>query len=424
MRQMRPAAATEAATSSRHPPAAENTEGRGEDAGQPGAATMLRRRAFRRLVLGEAIAVLLSAVPVAAQPGEHVVNAEVPIVNGNAVVAQQRALADAFRQAVESAFSDLLKEGGTEAQPLTAGLMQLKASFANRGQRFVRSYRILEQEEANGRLRVQIDADVDTSLLRREMERARGTTSEEFPTASARPAGPSILVGGELPDEARAAVVRALTAAGVQPQSVAARDESSLSATAGRQGGKALWLAAVSTGEGSVRGADRVSVRCELHARLLSAGSGAEAASLERSERGFAGDEAAARIACWQRAAGALARHLSAFLRPTATGSRFVTLDLDVVEPAALMALIQVVKRLGAVNAAEIRHVTTTHAEMRVFTRMSGREIEAALMRDIAGRLLVTEMKPPADRVTLQVRLVQTGDPPPEAGAEPPATKP
>ena len=69
--------------------------------------------------------------------------AEAPIVNGNAVVAKQRALADAFRQTVERAFSDLLKESGNEAQPLSAGLAQLKASFANRGQRFVRSYRIL-----------------------------------------------------------------------------------------------------------------------------------------------------------------------------------------------------------------------------------------------------------------------------------------
>ena len=115
---------------------------------------------------------------------------------------------------------------------------------------------------------------------------------------------------------------------------------------------------------------------------------------------------------------------MSTFLRPTPAGARYVTLDLDVVEPAALMALIQAVKRLGAVTAAEVRHVTTSQAEIRVFTRMSGREIEAALIRDVAGRLLVAEMKPPADRVTLQVRLAQAGDPPPGAGAEPPATKP
>ena len=101
-----------------------------------------------------------------------------------------------------------------------------------------------------------------------------------------------------------------------------------------------------------------------------------------------------------------------------------MTLDLDVVEPAALMALIQVVKRLGAVNAAEVRHVTTGRAEIRVFTRMSGREIESALIRDIAGRLRVTEVKPPADRVTLQVRLAQADEPLPGAGADPPATKP
>ncbi|HJX52692.1 MAG TPA: flagellar assembly protein T N-terminal domain-containing protein, partial [Polyangia bacterium] len=136
---------------------------------------MLRWGALRHLVLGEAIAVLFLAMPATAQTGDRVVSAEAPIVNGNAVVAKQRALAEAFRQAVERAFSDLLKESGSGAQPLPGGLMQLKASFANRGQRFVRSYRILEEDEANGRLRVQIDADVDTTLLRREMERARGT---------------------------------------------------------------------------------------------------------------------------------------------------------------------------------------------------------------------------------------------------------
>jgi hypothetical protein len=376
------------------------------------------------LGLAGALAVIVLALPAAAQPGEHVFAAEAPIVNGNAVVAQQRALADAFRQTVERGFSDLLKESGGDAQPLPAGLVQLRASFVNRGQRFVRSYRILEQEESNGRLRVQIDADVDTALLRREMERARGATAGEPVTASARPGGPSIVVGGDLPDEARVAMVEALTAVGVRAQSVAVRDEAPLAAAAGRQGAQALWLAALSSSEGSVRGASRVSMRCELRARLLSAGSGARAASLDRSERGFAADEVAARVACWQRAAGTLARDMSPFLRPTPAGSRYVTLDLDVVEPAALMALIQVVKRLGAVSAAEVRHVTTTQAEIRVFTRMSGREIQAALMRDVAGRLLVTEMKPPADRVTLQVRSAQAGDPPPGTGAEPPATKP
>jgi hypothetical protein len=319
----------------------------------------------------------------------------------------------------------LLKDSGGEAQSLPPGLAQVKASFANRGQRFVRSYRILEEEESKGRLRVQIDADVDTALLRREMERARGATTAESATASARPTGPTLLVGGDLSDEASTTVVKTLVAAGVLVQSVAVRDEASLLATAGRQAAQALWLAATSFGEGSIRGASPVSVRCELRVRVLPAGVGARPATMEHIERGFARDEAAARLACWQRAAGALARQLlSSLLRPVPAGARYLTLDLDVVEPAALMTLVRVVKRLGAVNAAEVRHVTTRQAEIRVFTRMSGREIEAALIRDIAGRLQVTEVKPPADRVTLQVRLAQADEPQPGAGAEPPATKP
>ena len=383
-----------------------------------------RRSALRCFRFAGAIVVLFFAVSAGAQPGEHVVTGEVPVVNGNAVVAKQRALADAFRQTVERAFADLLKEGGGEAQPVPAGLAQLKASFANRGQRFVRSYRILEQEESSGRLRVQIDADVDTALLRREMERARGTTAGEPATALARPAGSFILVGGDLSDEANTVIVKTLAAASVPAQLAAVRDEASLVAAAARQATRALWLSATWSSEGSVRGASRVSVRCDLRARFLSASPGTRAASFESSERGFADDEVAARLACAQRAASGLARQLSTFLRPAPAGARYVTLDLDVVEPAALMALIQVVKRLGAVTAAEVRHVTTNQAEIRVFTRMSGREIEAALIRDVAGRLLVSELKPPAERVTLQVRLAQAGDPQPGAGAEPPATKP
>jgi hypothetical protein len=369
-------------------------------------------------------AVLLVAIPAAAQPGDRVVTAEAPIVNGNAVLAKQRALADAFRQVAESAFADLLKETGSEAQPLPGGLLQVKASLAGRGQRFVRSYRILQEEESNGRLRVQIDADVDTALLRREMERARGTTAAPMGAAPARTAGLAILVGGDVPDEARAMVLKLLGTTGVRVQSLSVRDEAALVAAATRQSAQALWLAGTSFAEGPIRGTARFSVRCQLHARLSSAGLGGRGGVLGRdvTERGFADDEAGARLACLQRAAGALAGQISESVRPLSAASGYVTLDLDVVEPGALMTVVQVLKRLGAVTAAEVRRVTTQQAEIRVFTRMTGREIEAALIRDIGGRLTLTEMKPPTDRITLQARLL--GEPPPGAGAEPPASKP
>jgi hypothetical protein len=368
----------------------------------------------------------LFAMTVAAQPRESVVSAEAPVVNGNAVVAKQRALADGFRQAVERAFADLLKEGGGEGQPLSGGLAQLKASFANRGQRFVRSYRMLEEDESNGRLRVQIDADVDTALLRREMERVRGTTAAEPANVGSRPVGPAVVVGGDMTAEVGATVVKGFGAAGLLALSAGVRDEASLLAAAAQQVAQPLFLAVSTFDEGAIRGASRVSVRCELRARLLPAGQGARPAILDRTlaERGFAGDEAGARQACIERAAENLARQLSVSLRPTPAAARYLTMDLDVVEPAALMGLLQFVKRLGAVSAAEVRQVTTNQAEIRVFTRMSGRELEAALVRDVAGRLFVTETKPPSDHVTLQVRLAQASEPPPGAGADPPATKP
>jgi len=133
----------------------------------------------------------------------------------------------------------------------------------------VRSYRVLEEEESKGRLRLQIDADVDTAMLRREMERARGTTGGESATTTARPTGPSLLVGGDSSEEASATVVKTLAAGGVQVQAAAVRDEPSLVAAAGRQAAQALWLVATSSSEGSIRGASSVSVRCELRARLL-----------------------------------------------------------------------------------------------------------------------------------------------------------
>ena len=259
---------------------------------------------------GQVIAVLFFALPAIAQPGDRVVTAEAPVVNGNAVVAKQRALADAFRQTVERAFSDLLKESGGEAQPASAGLAQLKASFSNRGQRFVRSYRILEEEEGNGRLRVQIDADVDTALLRREMERARGTTAGEPSTASARPAGPSILVGGDLPDEASTMVVKALGAAGVQAQSAAVRDEAPLVAAASRQAVQALWLAATWFAEGSIRGASQRFRALRAARPALVRGPGNEGSQSRSQRTGIRRRRGGCAACVLQRAAGALARQM------------------------------------------------------------------------------------------------------------------
>jgi hypothetical protein len=216
-----------------------------------------------------------------------------------------------------------------------------------------------------------------------------------------------------------------LGSSGARVQATAIRDEGALVAAAIKQNGQALWITSTWFGEGPVRGTTQVSERCELHARLLPPGTGGRPALLDRtlSERGFAPDQAAARLICAKAAATTLARQMSDLLRPVPAASRYVSMDLDVVEPAALMTVVQTLKRLGAVNAVEVRRVTPRQAEIRIFTRMSGRDIQSGLTRDLAGRLTLSEVKPPTDRLTLQARLRQ-GEPQPAAGPEPPARTP
>ena len=125
---------------------------------------------------------LIAASGARAQPpeqNERVVRAETPIVAGNAVNAKKRALADAFRQVVEKAFGELVKEGTPMPAPMPTSVAQLKASLANSAQKFIRSYRLLEQETEGGVLRVMVEADVNTVLLRRELDREIGTFLRE-----------------------------------------------------------------------------------------------------------------------------------------------------------------------------------------------------------------------------------------------------
>src|SRR5206468_9238298 len=101
--------------------------------------------------------------------------AEAPIVAGNAASAKQRAMDDAFRQAVERTFAVLVAEAGfSPSEPPPPGLMQLKGTFFSRAKRYIRGYRVLEESEEGGRVRLLIDAEVDEGLLRREIDRARG----------------------------------------------------------------------------------------------------------------------------------------------------------------------------------------------------------------------------------------------------------
>ena len=351
---------------------------------------------------------LLVAGPARSQTPEQndrVVRAEAPIVAGNAVNAKKRALADALRQATERAFGELLKEGAPLPQPVPAAVAQLKASLANSAQKFVRSYRLIEQETEGGIMRVMVEADVDTVSLRRELERARGAGTPAAPVATSTPAASLVLVAGSAP--VAATLVGALTAAGVNARLDGSPAEAALLASAAKQNASALFVAVTSANEGQVRGAVRISVKCSLRSRLVQAsGQAARGPSIDRNdeERGFAVEEGPAREACFTRLSSQAAKGLVATLHAPTVAASFVTLQLDITDPGPIPIFLQALKRVGAVTATEVRDVATNRAEIRVFTRIGGLALGPVLLREIAGKLVVTPTQTTNDLLAMRVR--------------------
>jgi hypothetical protein len=342
------------------------------------------------------------AEPVAEQ-NDRVVRAEAPIVAGNALTAKKRALADAFRQAVERAFGELLKEGEPLPQPVPVAVAQLKALLANSAQKFIRSYRLIEQETTGGVLHVMVEADVNTVLLRRELDRARAATPT--PTATTLPAAPFILVAGSAP--AAAMTANALSAAGMRARPDPSSNESQLVASAAKQNAFALFITAGSTSEGLVRGALRASVKCSLNSHLYQAGSQARRGPvIDRTDadHGFAADENLARHACLTRVSTLAAREIVAALHAPAVTLPYVTLQLDIVDVGAIPIFLQALKRVGAVTAAEVRHVTANLAEIRAFTHMGGAALLPTLLREVAGKITVVPTQTTNDLLALRVR--------------------
>jgi hypothetical protein len=337
-----------------------------------------------------------------APPGT--ITGEAPIVAGNAASAKQRALDDAFRQAVERSFTVLAAEVGLA----TPGLAQLRASLFGRAKRYLRSYRIVDQGEEGGRYRVHVDADVDEGLLRRDIERARGASGTAVPVRAAT--GAAVLVAGT-PPEAVTALARALGAAGLRADTppLGAVDEGRARDVAARTGAAgAALVSASATAEGAVRGTGKVAASCRLAVRVLPS-SGSQPADRGTETRAFADGDEAARTECLARAAGELAPAVAAALSgggTAAPGMHLVTLDVDLVEPAALPLLLQALRKAG--NGAEVRRVTVGHVELRATTRMSPPALVASLARELGGTATVTPGAALADRMALQVRLSAT----------------
>jgi hypothetical protein len=344
--------------------------------------------------------------PAAAEtPNPRAISAEAPIVAGNAASAKQRALDDAFRQAVERTFGVLMAEAGFgPTEPPPPALMQLKGTFFSRAKRYVRGYHVLEQSEEGGHFRLQIDAEIDEGLLRKEIDRARGSATPS-PAATALSA---IVVGA--PPDAVQALARALGGAGVKTTTPVA---GSLDDTRARElavrdhAAATLVVSGNVADEGAVRGTTKWAANCRLGARVLAA-SATSAVDRTAEAHAFSDGPGAAQAECLARAAGDVARQTSGALGGTGVAARdmrLVSLELDLIEPAALPLVLQALKKLGNVSSVEVRRVTVGHVELRAVTRVAAPTLASALARELAGsaELVVGQTAP--DRASVQVRL-------------------
>lgn len=334
------------------------------------------------------------------ETNERVVRSEAPIVAGNAVSAKKRALAEAFRQATERAFTELITQNGVVNE--TPRLQQLKSSFASIGQKYIRRYRILEEGEAQGQLLLMVEAEVDTVLLRREIEKLTDNQAGSAGGQSTLQGAP-LLIAGKVGSSFVNQLIKGLAVANVKTVAHSAKDERALLVVAAKASSPALYLKVESTNEGKIRGSSQLSVACRVNYRLFTS-IGLKHSATE-SGRGFAIDESEARESCLDRLVPQIVHGVSQSFQSTLTRSPFITLNLDVVEPAVLSYITAALKRLGAVTASEVRLVTLSQVEIRVFTRVVAATLQTLLLRELSSKLTITPVRLEPDRLTLQIRI-------------------
>jgi hypothetical protein len=347
-----------------------------------------------------------AAPPVAAPlaPGVRVVAAQSPIIGGNGAGARERDVEDAFRQAVDQSLAEML-DAATRAGQARA----IKAVEA-RARTYVRGYRALEEGEVNGAYAVRLEVEVDEAALRRATESWGAQAGA--PSAPALAPGFLLVAAGGQKDAA-VALQTALVASGARAQlaepavkEVADAQRAATRATLPQ----IAFVTAETSSEGPVRGTAEVSATCRLAVRVLSAPSGLALGEPDASPRGFGADDAAARAECLRHAAGDVAARLVAGTSGGTPGGdlRALTVEADVVEPGAVVALLKDVRAVGAVSSAELRRLAPGHVEIRARTRATAAVIAPALSRDTALALSNVEVAGDVIRLRARLRTQQT----------------
>ena len=338
---------------------------------------------------------------VASLPGARIVAGQSAIIGGNGAGARERALEEAFRQALDLALAELV-----DASTRVSQARAIKALEA-RARTYVRRYRALEEGETNGAYTVRLEVEIDEPALRRATERWGQSAS---PGAASAPVVPGLLLVSSGAPEATALLLAALVASGARAQAAEASvsDVAEAQRAATRAGlPQIAFVSAQASVEGPVRGTTKIAVSCRLGARLVSAPSGLAVGEPVATPRAFAEQEAAARTECLSRAAAEVVARLAPTggEAPAGADLRTVTVSADVVEAAAVVALLKDVRSIGSVSSAELRRVEPGHAEIRARTRALASALAPALARDSAGTLTLSNVEVVGDVIRVRARV-------------------
>ncbi len=342
-------------------------------------------------------------VPAPLPPGVRLVSGQAAIVAGNTAGARERALDEAMRQAVEQALAEQL-----DAQTRASQMRAIK-TLQGRARSFIKSYRTVDENDANGLYTMRIEAEVDDAALRRATDRW-ATPAPGVGTPAARSsASMMVVVSGPL--DAGEALMQALASNHIRAQlgDPSLSDPTRAVQAAGRGAlPMVAFVSATVVDEGIVRGAGQAAVSCQLGAKVVAVPSGQSVVEASSALRTFAERPPAARADCLARAAAVVAPRLSpSGVGPASAPSdlRALVLDLDVVEPSAIGTFLKTVRGLGSVSSAEVRRILLGRAEIRVRTRLAAPALAAALSRDVNGPIVVSDVQTAGDLIRLRVRL-------------------
>ncbi|MDX2023998.1 MAG: hypothetical protein SF187_27410 [Deltaproteobacteria bacterium] len=322
--------------------------------------------------------------------------AEVAIVDGNVVGAKKRALEEAFLHAVDRVFAAELGDAGFVEGAVPDELTKFRATFATSARRYVRSYRVVEEVEANGKLKVRVAAAVDRVFLRRQIEKSRAAVPSATPAAATAPI--QIVIAEGTPDLG-VAVANALRSSGLN---VVTAEPSGPRGEATRVTVKVQVIPPE-----AVKGAGLVAVRCEATIGFKKPNAWLESSVPRTAEWGFAEQGATATKACVDRLATVASRSLVPVLAESVSpvARKMVTVVLDLVEPLALERFLRKLRAVGAVSRFELRRIAVGVAEVRLETNLAAQAVATTLTQAMADELSVVVTAAAGDRVSLTLRV-------------------